>query len=396
MARAINRLTATGVSKLKGRGRHADGGGLWLNVSHSDNKSWVFRWTPKGGKPREMGLGPSPAVQLAMARSLAVGYREMVAVGKDPKTERDREQGKTFGDAADDYLAAMSSQWTNAKTQWQWQTTLTERCVSIRNRPVSDIDTADLLTVLNPLWSKIPETASRIRMRIESVLDYAKTKGWRSGENPARWRGHLANTLPKRQKLDNHYAAMNYADLPDFMVELRDREALAARALELLILTASRTSEVLKATWSEFDLDNALWVIPAERMKMKRAHRIPLTEDALVLLKPLYDNRVSDYVFPGQKTDKPLSGMALAMMLRRMKVTGVTVHGFRSTFRDWAGDETNFPREIAEAALAHKVGNDVEQAYRRSDALGKRRQLTDAWSRYCSGEKAVKVVKLHG
>lgn len=342
-----------------------------------------------------MGLGPSPAVTLATVRTLAVSCREMVAAGKDPKAERDRERGKTFGDSADDYLKAMSSQWTNKKTQWQWETTLNERCASIRNRPVSDIDTADVLTVLNPLWSKIPETASRIRMRIESVLDYAKTKGWRSGENPARWKGHLANTLPKRQKLDNHYAAMNHADLPEFMFELRDRSALASKALELLILTACRTSEILKAKWSEFDLDGALWVISSERMKMKRGHRIPLTEDALALLKPLYDNRVSDYVFPGQKKDKPLSGMAMAMMLRRMKVTD-TVHGFRSTFRDWCGDETNFPREIAEAALAHKIGSDVEQAYRRSDALEKRRRLMEAWAEYCRGKKYGKVVKLHG
>ncbi|MFK5980965.1 MAG: tyrosine-type recombinase/integrase [Rhizobiaceae bacterium] len=394
MARAFNRLTATKVSKLKGRGRHADGGGLWLNVSHSDNKSWVFRWTPKGGKPREMGLGASPAVPLAVARSLAVGCREMVATGKDPKAERDREQGKTFGGAADDYLTAMDSNWTNKKTQWQWKSTLEERCGAIRNRPVSSIDTADVLSVLNPIWSKIPETASRTRMRIESVLDYAKTKGWRSGENPARWKGHLANTLPKRQKLDNHHAAMNHADLPEFMIDLRAREAIAAKALELLILTACRTSEVLKATWSEFDLDSALWMISSERMKMKRGHRIPLTEAALAVLKPLYDARISDYVFPGQKANKPLSGMAMEMLLRRMGVTDITVHGFRSTFRDWAGDETNFPREIAEAALAHKVGNDVEQAYRRSDALKKRRLLMEAWADFCSGKKSGKVVRI--
>jgi len=360
-------------------------------------RSWVFRWTPRGGKPREMGLGPFPEVSLARARELAAQYREHVASNRDPKAERDRCIGNTFGEAADAYLEAMSSKWTNDKTRWQWKTTLNNRCEPIRKRPVTQIDTADVLKILKPIWQSIPETASRTRMRMEAVLDYAKAKEWREGENPARWRGHLANILPKPQKLTRgHHAAMPYRELPHFMEKLQATEALAGRALELLILTASRTGEILKAQWEEFDLEQSIWTIPAERMKMKRHHRIPLTKAALDILSPLSEARINSFVFPGQKPGKPLSNMALEMHLRRMRIENVTVHGFRSTFRDWCGDETSFAREIAEAALAHKVGNDVEQAYRRSDALDKRRRLMEAWAGYCCGSVSNNVVRLSG
>ncbi len=342
-----------------------------------------------------MGLGPYPAVPLASARAFAVECREHAAAGRDPKEERDKDAGKTFEQVANAYLVAMDSRWTNDKTRWQWKDTLENRCKRIHKRPITDITTADVLSVLKPVWSTIPETAARIRMRMEGVIDYAKAQGWREGENPARWRGHLENILPKRQKLtQGHHAAMSYQQVPAFIEDLRGMEALAARALELLILTATRTSEVLKAQWSEFDLDNALWSIPAERMKAKRDHRIPLTSEALSVLGSLHQSRVSDYVFPGQKPGKPLSGMSMEMLLRRMKIENATVHGFRSTFRDWCGDETNFPREVAEAALAHKVGNDIEQAYRRSDALEKRRRLMEAWGQYCRGTRSAKIVEL--
>jgi integrase len=332
---------------------------------------------------------------LSIVKSLT--SNQTVAAGYNPKTERDRFTGNTFGQVADQFLDTMASRWTNEKTKYQWVYTLGDRCNPIRERPVSQVDTADILKILNPIWQEIPETAARSRSRIEEVLDFAKAKGWRDGENPARWRGHLANILPPRQKLTRgHHPAMAYSDLPAFWKRLNSMEALAARALELLILTATRTSEVLKATWDEFDLDKGLWVIPAERMKAKRDHRIPLTSEAVAILKPLFENRPSEYVFPGQKHGKPLSGMAMEMLLRRMKVKTVTVHGFRSTFRDWCGDETTFPREIAEAALAHKVGSDVEQAYRRSDALEKRRRLMEAWSDYCIGAKQGNVVNIHG
>lgn len=396
MARTVNRLTATGLAKLRNRGRIADGGGLWLNISHTASKSWVFRWTPKGGRPREMGLGPYPAVSLADVRRKAAVCREQAAAGLDPKAERDKESGKSFGVAADAYLDAMSSRWTNSKTRWQWQSTLTDRCAPIRIRPIMEIDTADVLSILNPIWSKIPETAARTRMRIEGVIDYAKAQGWREGDNPARWKGHLENILPKRQTLTKgHHPAMAYLELPDFFARLETVEALSARALQILILTAGRSIEVLQATWGEIDLENALWVIPAKRMKAKRGHRIPLTSEAIAILKPLYETRVSSYVFPGQKNGKPLSAMSMEMLLRRMKVEDATVHGFRSTFRDWCGDCTNSPREVAEQALAHIVADATERAYRRGDALEKRRALMQAWADYCTGANSRKVVELH-
>ena len=394
--RATNKLTTLRINGLKDRGRFGDGAGLWLNVGPSGSKSWVFRWSKKG-HVREMGLGPYPIISIAQARTTAFEYRRMVATGLDPKVERDFDEGKTFGEVADAYYESMKSRWTSEKTRWQWRKSLNVNCAPIRNRVVTTIQTADVLKILNPIWASTPETASRVRMRIESVMDYAKAQGWLEGENPARWRGHLANILPARNKqLQQHHPSMHHNALPAFMVQLRGKEALAARALELLILTASRTSEVLNATWNEIDFDNALWVIPAQRMKAKRDHRIPLTKDAMEILKPLYENSVSDFLFPGQKRGKPLSNLAMEMLLRRMKTKEITVHGFRSTFRDWCGDETNFPREIAEAALAHKVGSDVELAYRRSDALEKRRRLMDAWAVYCSGHEAGKVVRLRG
>ncbi len=395
MARAINKLNALEIKALSDRGRYGDGGGLWFNVTDSGSKAWVFRWT-KRGHVREIGLGPFPAITLASARTKAFEYRQMVAEGLDPKIEREKLGGRTFGSAADAYFESMKSRWTNAKTRWQWEITLKHRCAAIRNRPIADIDTNDVLRVLKLHWTKTPETASRYRSRIESVLDYAKAKGWRDGENPARWRGHLSNILPRPDNKKQNYPALPYADIPDFMIDLREREALAAIALRLLILTASRTSEVLKAKWDEFDLENNIWSIPAERMKMKEPHRIPLSDSALLLLNELHPLRVSEYVFPGQKLGKPLSNLAMEMMLRRMKRKDITVHGFRSTFRDWCGDKTNFPREVAEAALAHKVGSEVERAYRRSDALEKRRLLMQAWSDYCKGSQTGNVVALHG
>ncbi len=396
MARILNKLTATKIAKLAKRGRYGDGGGLWFNVGPSLGKSWVFRWTPRGGQPREMGLGPFPAVPLASVRALAAQCREHAAAGRDPREERDRDIGKTFGEVANLYLDAMDSRWTNEKTRWQWKDTLQVRCSRIHKRPIAEITTADILSILKPIWAETPETASRIRMRMENVIDYGKAQGWRQGDNPGRWRGHLENILPRPQKLvQRHHAAMPYQELPVFMDRLAELKALAARALELLILTASRTSEILKAEWTEFDLEAGIWVIPAERMKAKRDHRIPLTEEALSILWPLSEACVSDFVFPGQKPGKPLSAMSMEMLLRRMKVENATVHGFRSTFRDWCGDETNFPREVAEAALAHKVGNDIEQAYRRSDALEKRRRLMEAWSKYCTASSTDNLVHLN-
>ena len=297
---------------------------------------------------------------------------------------------------ADDYLAAMSDRWTNAKTRWQWEKTLTDLAKPIRGRPIAQINTTDVLKLLKPIWKEKPETAAKARMRLEGVIDYAKAKGWREGENPARWRGHLSNILPARQKLTKgHHPAMLYSQVPGFVANLQASEAMAASALEFLILTAARTGEVLKATWDEFDLQAEIWEIPPERMKAKRGHRVPLTTDMLSILRPLHEARTSNYVFPGQKPKQPLSNMALEMLMKRMKITDATPHGFRSSFRDWCGDETSFAREIAEAALAHKAGDSTESAYRRSDALEKRRQLMQSWSDYCHGRIRHKVVNLH-
>lgn len=382
--RQINKLTAVGVQKFSGRGRHGDGGGLWLNITNSNSKSWIFRWTPRGGVPREMGLGPFPAVTLAEARRRAVAYREHAAAGRDPKAERDRDTGITFLQAGEAYLEAMGSNWNNQKTKWQWQDVVRNRSKAIHKRPVMQVDTADIIKILTPIWTNTPETASRTRSRIEAILDYAKAQEWREGENPARWKGHLQHLLPEPDRSKSrHQPAMAYQELPEFMPRLRSMEALAARALELLILTATRTSEVLNAKWSEFDIESAKWVIPAERMKMKLSHEIPLSEPALKLVSALQEVRCSEYLFPGQRPTKPLSNMSMNMMLRRMKAEGITVHGFRSTFRDWCGDKTDYSREVAEAALAHKVGNSVELAYRRGSAFEKRKELMKNWGEYC-------------
>lgn len=396
MARGINKLSAMAINNLTVRGRHGDGGGLWLNVTSSGSKSWVFRWT-KNKYVREMGLGSYPEINLAAARKKAFEYRQLVASGVDPKTERDKDDNKSFGDVADEYIESMQSRWTNSKTKWQWENSLVKACSTIRKRPIASIETQDILSILKPIWQKTPETASRVRMRVESVIDFASAKGIRSGDNPARWKGHLENILPRRDKSDKkHHSAMSYNDLPKFYKKLSNAEALAARALELLILTACRSGEVLKAEWTEVNFDDALWIIPKERMKAKRDHRIPLSEKAVSILKPLYATRTSNLIFQGQKAGKPLSSHSMIMLMRRLKSDQFTVHGFRSTFRDWCGDKTTFPREIAEAALAHQVGSEVEQAYRRSDALEKRRQLMQAWSDYCIGTETGNVVKLHG
>ncbi|MCA0278907.1 MAG: integrase arm-type DNA-binding domain-containing protein [Proteobacteria bacterium] len=389
MARSLQKLADVKVKSDKwASGRHSDGGGLYLNVSSVGTKSWLFMWTPAGGKRREMGLGAYPAVSLAKARAKAAECRIAVAEGRDPIAERAKAVEPTFGECADKFLASMDSSWRNDKHRAQWKMTLEEYCKTIRSKRVSAIGTEEILQVLNPIWTAKPETASRLRGRIERVLDFAKTKGWRVGENPALWRGHLKNVLPARKKLTRgHHAAMPFHDVPAFVWRLQTADAMAARAMEFLILTAARSGEVYGAKWGEIDLDTGIWTIPAERMKAAKEHRVPLSNRALSLAKRLYDARVSDYVFPGQKKDQPLSPSAMEMLLRRLKVD-VTVHGFRSSFRDWAGDKTKFPREVAEAALAHEIGNAVERAYRRADAIEKRRELMQAWSRFLDAARA--------
>lgn len=335
------------------------------------------------GKRREMGLGAFPNVGLASARKSADVARHLVAEGRDPIEERKAEApiDPSFGECADLYIAAMESSWRNAKHRYQWQQTLTIYCEPIRSKRVSSIETDDVLRVLTPIWSSRTETASRLRARIERVLDFAKARGWRNGENPALWRGHLRNVLPSPKKPVRHLAAMPYADVPNFMHSVRSSDTIAVRCLEFTILTAARTSEALEATWTEIDFKQALWTVPAERMKSGSEHRVPLSSPALSLLKILHCKRTGDLIFPGQRDGRPLSNMAMLMLLRRLK-SDVTVHGFRSAFRDWCGEETSVSREVAEQALAHVVGNEVERAYRRGDALKKRHELMEEWGRY--------------
>ena len=410
MAIALNRLNARQVQTIKEPGRHADGGGLYLVVDKSGARRWVFlfRWKatrtePGTGKLREMGLGSAISVSLAAAREAAARVREQLAAGVDPiaasRNARAAASVPTFGEVAEAHIAAMAPAWRNAKHTAQWRSTLSlERgkdgaflsggyCAGIRDKAVDQITTQDVLTILSPIWSEKNETASRIRGRIEVILDAAKAKGLRSGENPARWKGHLALTLPKRQKLQRgHHGAMAYGNVPGFVKRLRLVRGMSAFALEFAILTAARSGEVRGARWNEIDLESLTWTVPATRMKAGRIHRVPLNARAVEILQTLaqLNHGSDDLVFPGQKRGAPLSDMSLTALLRRLKAEA-TVHGFRSSFRDWAGDATAFPREVAEAALAHAIGDATEAAYRRSDALEKRRALMAAWGAFVSG-----------
>ena len=400
MAREINRLAARTAETLTKPGRHADGGGLYLSISSEGRRRWVFLFT-WSGKLREAGLGSANkgGLSLMAARDKAAEGRALVADGVDPIAHWNKaaaETAPTFGAMADSYVDAHKGGWRNEKHAAQWTMTLTTYCEKIRKLPVDKVDTDAVLSVLKPLWTRAPETASRLRGRIEAVLDAAKAKGHiaRNEANPAQWRGHLDKLLPKPKKLARgHHAAMPYADVPAFIADIRRREATAARALEFCILTATRSSETLNARWSEIDLDAKTWTLPSDRMKAGREHRVPLSARAVAILKGMKEATNGDYVFPGQRPKRPLSNMALDMFLRRAK-SEYTTHGFRSSFRDWAGNETNFPRELAEHALAHVIGDKAEQAYRRSDALARRRELMDTWARYCEGEAGANVVAL--
>ncbi|MEM7289302.1 MAG: integrase arm-type DNA-binding domain-containing protein, partial [Pseudomonadota bacterium] len=379
MARPIHKLNDRAVRSANKSGAIADGGGLYLRVKSSGSKSWSFRWK-KGGKktekghviPNEIGLGPYPAVSLLDARRRAAEFREILASGGDPRSAKAKSTEPTFAECISMFLQAKEGEWSNEKHRQQWRNTLGQYCSSLSDRNVASIGLSDVLAVLQPIWNEKPETASRLRGRIERVLSYAQTRGWRTDSNPAVWRGNLENVLPRPRKLyRGHHKAMAWQEVPEFVAKLEGHQALAARALQLVIFTVCRSGEVLNAEWSEFDLENGIWTIPAERMKARHQHRVPLTDATTELLVPLSDLRLNDWVFPGQKKGRPLSGMSMEMLLRRMKVTDATVHGFRSSFRDWAGDETNHPREVAEECLAHRIGNLAERAYRRSDALEK-------------------------
>ena len=378
-------------------GKYSDGGNLYLIVSKSGARKWVLRFTWRG-RAKEMGLGSAVSVPLADAREKAASARRKIAQGLNPVDERKRTRGvPRFAEMADQVREALSAGFRNEKHKAQWKSTLITYAAPLSNKPVDTITTDDVLAILKPIWTTKPETASRIRGRIEKVLDAAKAKGFRDGENPARWRGHLDHLLPRPSKLARgHHSAMPYGEVAGFVADLRGREALAALALELCILTAARSGEILGMRWDEIDFDKKVWTVPAHRMKAGREHRVPLSQRATGILARLGEDRSGGFVFPGQRRDKPLSNKAMELMLRRMKIENATVHGFRSSFRDWAGNETGYPRELIETALAHVIGDKAEQAYRRSDALEKRRQLMEAWASYCTADPTQKVVPFRG
>jgi integrase len=404
MPRTLNRLSPLKVQKLKSKGLHADGGGLYLRVSDSGTKGWIFRFG-ENGKLHDMGLGPVHTISLPRARELARGCRELRLQGIDPIAHRRASlaarkahdaKAMTFRQCADAYIASHESGWRNRLHHQQWTNTLAQHVhPTLGGLSVAQIDTALVMKAIEPIWGAIPETASRVRGRIESILDWAKARGYRTGENPARWRGHLDHLLPPRSKVRRveHHAALPYTEIGAFMAVLRQDSSVGARALEFTILTAGRTGEVFGATWDE--IDGKVWTIPGERMKAGREHRVPLSIAALALLKQMREVRTNDFVFPGLRGK--LSHKTMQLALRRMGRGNLTVHGFRSTFRDWAAERTSFPRELAELALAHSVGSDVEQAYRRSDLFDKRRKLMDAWAEFC-GRPAMggKVVAIRG
>jgi integrase len=403
------KLNARKVETLTKPGRYSDGDNLYLFISPNGGKRWTFFYRfgkDADGKPvrREMGLGSAARGQVSLveARARALDARKLLNAGIDPlearkATEKAAKVIPTFGSFADDYIKTHAPKFRNAKHIAQWQMTLGDAyCKVIRGKLVSEIDTEAVLSVLKPIWSDVPETASRLRGRLENVLDAARAMGFRDGPNPAIWRGHLKALLPARQKLTRgHHGALPYDSLPAFMAELRARTSTAALAMELCILTATRSSEVLNAQWAEFDVDKAVWTIPATRMKAGHAHRIPLTARALEILNSLPRLDHNPHVFPGNGKGKPLSNMAMAMQLRRMKRDTITVHGFRSTFRDWASEQTSFPHETCEHALAHRISDKAEAAYRRGDQFEKRRQLMGAWAKFCEAQSSGNVVQLH-
>jgi len=394
VARGIHRLTQIQLKRASRRGLHGDGGGLYLQITKHGNRSWIFRYK-RDGKTRNMGLGSLAVVDLREARELALAARKELHAGINPLANRASARAlaiKTisFDGAIAAFLDAHSAAWRNAKHVQQWRNTLATYASPILSRlPVRDIDTGLVMQVLTPIWQSKPETASRLRGRMEAVLGWAAVHGYRAGDNPARWKDHLQRLLPEKGKLRavRHYAALPYVELPIFLAELRQQTSLAARCLEFLILTAARASEVVDATAAEFDLAAMVWTIPAARMKAGREHRIPLAGRAVQVIDAL-PRDPGARVFPRSQT------ALLKLLRRRMKRPKITTHGFRSTFRDWAAETTNHPNHVVEQALAHSIGSAVEAAYRRGDLFDKRRRLMDEWSAYCSSEPQAEALVL--
>lgn len=394
----INRLSVAAINAKTKPGLYADGGGLYLQVAKGGSKTWIFRYM-LAGRPRKMGLGSIHTVPLKLARERAAEQRLKLLDADDPIELRKAERmaklaaattALSFKEAAEQYIKAHRAGWKNVKHAAQWEATLKTYAYPVfGDLAVSRVDVALVMRVLEPIWSAKPETASRVRGRIESVLDWAKARHLREGENPARWKGHLDKLLPARGKVAKveHHAALPYTEIGAFIRDVQKLDGNGARALEFAILTAARTGEVVGAKWQEIDLDDGMWTIPAERMKAGKEHRVPLSSRAIEILQAMPREKGNPYVFIGDRKGRPLSNMAMLMTLRRMGRSDLTVHGFRSTFRDWTAEQTAYPNEMLEMALAHTVSDKTEAAYRRGDMVEKRRRLMDDWAAYCGTVK---------
>ena len=393
MSRVVNQLTARKVDAIKKAGLYADGFGLYLQVIGTGAKTWIFRYSINGRR-RDMGLGSATLVPLAQAREKAFEARRKVKIeGLDPIDARNLETVLShapisFMQVANEYIQANNLKWSNPKTPQQWRNTLSTYCGPIIGAvPISQINTELVLKCLKPIWTNKTVTAGRLRGRIEKILDYARVMGFREGENPARWQGHLDQLLPSIEKIApaRHHAAMPYSDISAFTNSLYQEHGIAAKALIFLILTASRTNEIIRAEWQEIDFESNSWSIPASRMKANKEHRVPLSPLATQVLHEIWDEDATGFIFSNKRTAKPLSNMAMLNILRRRKLS-LTVHGFRSTFRTWAAEKTNVQNDVAEAALAHTVGSKVVAAYQRGDLFEKRRKLMNEWAKFiCDG-----------
>jgi integrase len=410
LAREIGRLSAVALKKIDTPGLYHDGGGLYLQVTKRGARTWVYRFMLHG-LAREMGLGPLHIVGLAEAREKARECRRLRHEGIDPIEARKTRQAErrlaeatamTFRECAERYIEAHKAGWKNPKHAKQWPSTLETYVYPVFGAlPVQAIDVGLVMKVLEPIWKTKPETAGRVRGRIESVLDWATARGYRNGENPARWRGHLDKLLPPRGKVRKveHHPALPFPDMGEFITALHKQDGIGARALEFLILTATRTGEVIGARWEEFDIGKRVWTVPADRMKASKEHRVPLSDRALAIIEGMKAERINDhpFVFPGARPGRHLSNMAMLKLLGRMGRDDLTAHGFRSTFRDWAAECTSVANQVVEMAMAHTVSDKVEAAYRRGDLFEKRRELMEAWATYCHPETGEEnVIRLPG
>src|SRR5215813_7949378 len=403
MARPLNRLSNLKVARTKRPGMYADGGGLYLRVAEGGSKQWMFRYVVNG-RLRDMGIGPEHTLTLAEARERATEARKLRLDGIDPiehkraqraATAAEAAKAMTFKQCAEGYIKDNEAEWTNPKHRREWATTLSRYVYPVLGElPVATIDTPLVLKAVKPLWERAPETASRVRGRIENVLGWATVHHYRTGDNPARWKGLLEHALPARAKVAKvkHHAALPYAQAGAFMAKVRRDTRVAARCLEFIMLTAARVSEANVATWNEIDFANRIWTVPGERMKADKEHRVPLSSAAIAVLESMRAIRHSDYIFPGRRNAHAVGANGVLRFAKEAAGINVTTHGLRSTFRDWAAERTSFPREVAEMALAHAIPSAVEAAYRRGDLFDKRRRLMEAWADFCTNPPAGRKV----